>query len=167
MAKVSQPVFVFKVALAGRKSIWRKIAMRGNQTLDDLHEAIFDAFDRFDEHLYSFYFPPQGTKKLAMSKLRDYAEYGSPNLCADDGPFSDPDLPNAAETTLASLKLTPKRLFFYLFDFGDEWWHDVTVEAIDAPAEKGKYPRVLESQGDSPPQYPDYDEEDDEDDDDE
>ena len=66
------PIFVFKVALAGQKSIWRKIAMRGNQTLDDLHEAIFDAFDRYDEHLYSFYFPPPGTKKLVMSKVRDY-----------------------------------------------------------------------------------------------
>ena len=58
--KMPQPIFIFKVALAGRKSIWRKIAMRGNQTLDDLHEAIFDAFDRYDEHLYSFYFPAAG-----------------------------------------------------------------------------------------------------------
>jgi len=51
------PVFIFKVALAGRKNIWRKIAIKGNQTLDDLHGAIFDAFDRYDDHLYSFYFP--------------------------------------------------------------------------------------------------------------
>jgi len=164
MSKSPQPVFVLKVALAGRKSIWRKIAMRGDQTLDDLHEMIFNAFDRDDEHLYSFYFPPPGTKKLAMSKLRDYAEYGCPTMCEDDGPFSDPDLPNAAETTLTSLKLKPKQLFFYLFDFGDNWWHEITVEAIDAPAEKGKYPRVVETHGDSPPQYPDYDEEDEDDD---
>jgi hypothetical protein len=157
-----KPIFIFKVALAGRKSIWRKIAVRGDQTLDDLHEAIFDAFDRYDDHLYSFYLPPPGTKKLAMSKARDYAEYGSPNLCEDEGPFSDPDFPNAAETKLSSLKLKPKQLFFYLFDFGDEWWHDVTVEAINAPAEKGKYPRVVETHGDSPPQYPDEEDEDEE-----
>ncbi len=160
MAQAAQPVFVFKVALAGRKSIWRKIAMRGDQTLDDLHEMIFNAFDRYDEHLYSFYFPPPGTKKLAMSKVRDYAECGSPNLCADEGPFSDPDLPNAAETKLASLKLKPKQLFFYLFDFGDDWWHEITVESVDALAEKGKYPRIVESRGKSPPQYPDDDDED-------
>ena len=102
MAKAVQPIFVFKVALAGKKSIWRKIALPADYTLDDLHEAIFDAFDRYDEHLYSFYFPPPGTKKLAMSKVRDYAEYGSPNLCEDDGPYSDPDVPNAGETTLSS-----------------------------------------------------------------
>jgi hypothetical protein len=162
MAKAAQPIFVFKVALAGRKSIWRKIALPGDYTLDDLHEAIFNAFDRDDEHLYSFYFPPAGTKKLAMSKVRDYMEYACPYACDEDEPFFDPDLPNAAETELGSLKLKPKQLFFYLFDFGDSWWHEITVEAIDAPAEKGKYPRVVETHGDSPPQYPDYDDEEEE-----
>jgi hypothetical protein len=34
----------------------RTIQMRGDQTLEDLHHAIFDAFDRFDEHLYEFQF---------------------------------------------------------------------------------------------------------------
>ncbi len=47
----------------------------------------------------------------------------------------------------------------YLFDFGDEWWHDITVEQTDAPAEKGKYPRIVEEHGKAPPQYPDLDEE--------
>ena len=32
--------FVFKAALMGQKSIWRKIALGGNQTLDNLHAAI-------------------------------------------------------------------------------------------------------------------------------
>ena len=30
------------------------IQIRGNQTLAKLHEAIFDAFDRDDEHMYEF-----------------------------------------------------------------------------------------------------------------
>jgi len=34
-------LYVFKVALAGQKSIWRRIAIPSDQTLDDLHEAIF------------------------------------------------------------------------------------------------------------------------------
>ena len=48
----------------------------------------------------------------------------------------------------------------------DERLTSFVVEAIDASAEKGKYPRVVEAHGDSPPQYPDYDEQDDRDDDD-
>ncbi len=150
-------VFILKVALAGKKSIWRRIALRGNQTLDDLHEAIFDAFDRDDEHLYSFYFPKPGTKGRA--RLRDAIEYTCPFNSKDAGPFSDTPLPNAAEAALSSLGLKPGQVFLYLFDFGDEWWHEITVEQTDAPAAKGHYPRVVEKHGESPPQYPDMDEE--------
>jgi hypothetical protein len=156
---MAQPIFIFKVALAGRKSIWRKIAMRGDDTLDDLHEMIFDAFDRDDEHLYSFYFPPPGRKMSLRLIMRDSVEYASPFTCQDTGPFSNPGLANAAKTKLASLKLKPKQVFYYLFDYGDEWWHEITVEDVDAPAEKGKYPRVVESRGKSPPQYPDLEDE--------
>ena len=53
-AAVPAPIFVLKVALEGDKSVWRRIAFRGDQTLDDVHEAVYRAFDRYDEHLYSF-----------------------------------------------------------------------------------------------------------------
>jgi hypothetical protein len=36
--------------------ISRTIQIRDDQTLEDLHRAIFDAFDRFDEHMYEFQF---------------------------------------------------------------------------------------------------------------
>src|SRR3954447_3837582 len=32
----------------------RTILIRGDQTLEDLHHAIFDAFDREEEHMYEF-----------------------------------------------------------------------------------------------------------------
>jgi hypothetical protein len=34
--------------------VLRKIEIRGDQTLEDLHIAIFDAFDREEEHLYEY-----------------------------------------------------------------------------------------------------------------
>src|SRR3989338_3982553 len=42
-------------AFAG-KEISRTIQMRGDQTLKDLHKAIFKAFDREEEHLHEFNF---------------------------------------------------------------------------------------------------------------
>src|SRR5436305_1724648 len=36
--------------------ISRTIQIRGDQTLEDLHHAIFDAFGRSDEHMYEFQF---------------------------------------------------------------------------------------------------------------
>jgi hypothetical protein len=147
-------IYIFKVALAGRKSIWRRIALRGSQTLDDLHEAIYDAFDRCDEHLYSFYFPKPGAK--GRDHMRSGAEYAHPCMTEEPDPFGKTPA-NAARAKLDALKLKPKQVIYYLFDYGDEWWHEITVEQTDAVPEKGKYPRLLESRGESPPQYPDLD----------
>ena len=36
------------------KVISRTIQLRGDQTLEELHHAIFDAFDREDAHMYEF-----------------------------------------------------------------------------------------------------------------
>jgi hypothetical protein len=42
--------YVVRVTLKGR-GIWRTVVVRGDHTLDELHEAIFGAFNRFDDHL--------------------------------------------------------------------------------------------------------------------
>jgi len=41
----------------------------------------------------------------------------------------------------------------YLFDFGDQWEFDVTLEQID-PAMVVEKPVTLETHGESPEQYP-------------
>ncbi|MBX3440372.1 MAG: plasmid pRiA4b ORF-3 family protein [Planctomycetaceae bacterium] len=145
-------IVILKVALAEQKSLWRRIALRCEQTLDDLHEIIFEAFDRYDEHLYSFYFPRPGSRGRA--RIRNAVEYSSPEICEEPDPWGDDFPRNAAETPLASLQLKPGRTFQYLFDLGDSWWHEITVEETDAIVEPGNYPRILETHGQSPPQYP-------------
>jgi len=150
-------VIVFKVALQSRKNVWRRIAVRSDQTLDDLHEAIYSAFDRYDEHLYSFYFPKAGAR--GRDALRGAVEFTHPYSFESDNLF-DSDAKNAAECKLRTLGLKPRQRIRYLFDFGDSWWHDITVESVDEPVETGDYPRVLERNGKSPPQYPDSEEDD-------
>jgi len=160
-------VFVLKVALRDAKTIWRRIAIRGNQTLDHLHQAIYAAFDREEEHLYSFYLPPPGSRG-GRAAIRDAVEYACPYSAKTPGPlaelFGDEPTKNAAKTRLEHLGLERGQRFYYLFDFGDEWWHEITVEQTDAEPEEGRYPRILEKNTPSPPQYPDYDAEDGEDD---
>ena len=51
-------------------------------------------------------------------------------------------------------------VYRYWFDFGDDWWHQLNVVAIEDEAGRGKYPRVTKRVGESPPQYIDWDEED-------
>ena len=152
-------VYVFKVALDENKKIWRRIAIRGNQTLDDLHEAIFKAFDREEEHLYSFFFTPPGSS----GRLREWegVEYTHPYSCKRNPIFDffdDEPKHNAAKTRIDRLELQVGQKFRYIFDFGDSWWHDIMVEQTNGEAEKGRYPRVIEKHGKSPPQYPDWEE---------
>ena len=151
-------VFVFKVALQAQRKIWRRVALRSDQTLDDLHECIFVAFDRDDEHLYSFYLLPLGAK--GRRALDDSIEFTSPIILEHAGQLGWKETYDASQSTIGRLGLAPRRQLRYLFDFGDDWWHHITVEQVDGTPERGKYPRILESHGDSPPQYPDPEEDD-------
>ena len=150
-------LYIFKVALTAWKRVWRRIAIRSDQTLDDLHAAIFDAFDREEEHLYSFYLPPSGARGRAV--IRDGVEYTSPLMLEEPDPFGGPTAHNAGATTIGSLGLAAGRKLRYLFDFGDQWWHELTVEQTDGDPGRARYPKILEKRGDSPPQYPDLEEE--------
>jgi len=149
-------VYVFKVALKGAKRIWRRIAMRSDQTLDELHQATFDAFDRSDEHLYSFYLSPLESRGRA--RLRDATEYTHPSAAEAPGPFADEPINNAAQTKIADLRLVKGQRFDYLFDFGDSWWHELTVEQTEGEPSAGEYPLIIEVRGESPPQYLESDE---------
>src|SRR6516162_11191506 len=53
----------------------RTIQIRGDQTLEDLHHALFDAFGRWEEHLYEFQFgkgpmDPKGPRYVLPSALQ-------------------------------------------------------------------------------------------------
>lgn len=112
----------------------------GNQTLEDLHWEIFNAFERDDEHLYSFYVPKQGNRSPFIE--RNSIEYAHPMAIDDDDVF------DASATTIEELDLNLRKRFYYLFDFGDSWWHTIDVEQIRGAVEPGKkYPCVIESRG--------------------
>ena len=125
--------------------ISRTIQIRGDQTLEELHHAIFDAFDREEEHLFEYQF---GKKPMDPN--------GPRYVLHDDGEKHIAGL--VSETTIDSLGLEVGRSFGYWFDFGDDWWHQIDVEVIDDEVPKGKYPKVTKRVGKSTSQYPDDDE---------
>lgn len=66
------------------------------------------------------------------------------------------------KVTIDELNLRARKKFMYLFDYGDEWRFSVQVNKINKNApEDVEYPRIVESAGKPPPQYPNWDEEDD------
>jgi Plasmid pRiA4b ORF-3-like protein/LexA DNA binding domain len=124
-----------------RKQVRRDIEIRGDQTLEQLHQAIFAAFDRFDEHLYEFQF---GKRPF---------DPDGPNYGISDPKERKEGYGDARTTTLDALDLKPERVFGYLFDFGDEWFHQVQIERIEQAIPTVTYPRVIKRVGQSPPQY--------------
>ncbi len=129
----------FKVSLRDRPDIWRIIDIKGNQMLSSLHKAIFKAFNRFEEHQYSFF--------LSNKPFDRESEYTSPGIGADGmGKL-------AARIRIDSVELYGGPKFLYLFDYGDEWWHNVELISVTERVTRANYPRVVKKQGKSPPQY--------------
>lgn len=56
------------------------------------------------------------------------------------------------------MNVTAGQTFEYRFDFGDEWWHEIAVEAIGPRKVGDTYPRIVGQRGPSPPQYPENEE---------
>lgn len=149
----SDKEYRFKVNLKGAKRIWRLIALRGDQTLDDLHEAIFLAFDRFDAHLYSFYFPKAPRRRPSGGQVP--REYAAPFMFEEPDPFGTQRRFDAARTRVDTLALKVGQQFEYLFDFGDSWWHEIRVEQVGPVVSGRRYPEIVEKHGRSPAQYGD------------
>ncbi|OPY59232.1 MAG: Plasmid pRiA4b ORF-3-like protein [Pelotomaculum sp. PtaU1.Bin035] len=129
-------VYIFKVSL--KRRAWRRIRISASNTLQHLHEAIQDAFEFYDDHLYAFFMDGQPWSSNAYWSRGD-----------NQPPYAD-------KAVIGRLGFVRGQRFLYLFDFGDEWKFDVRVEEIldsDLPPAR---PLVIGKKGQSPEQYPDY-----------
>lgn len=128
------------------KVVCRTIQIRGDQTLEDLHNAIFDAYDRYDPHMYQFMI---GGENMRDPESRIYV------LPAElDDPFGEDEPAGTVEEPIGSLGLEVGEPFGYWFDFGDDWFHQINVVDIAEKAGRGKFPKITKRIGESPPQYP-------------
>ncbi|MDO5638764.1 MAG: hypothetical protein Q4G28_02745 [Neisseria sp.] len=156
-AKVT--MYRFKVSLVGERGqpiskLHRIIEVSGNAPFIALHEQIFEAFDRFDPHLFKFLL----TRK-ELADIRDlydwHEEVGFPE---SKGPFSDAIVHDATQFTIADAALQEKDIIHYWFDFGDDWMHRLRLEKIfqiadNEPQSEGWYCDTTKRVGKSPPQY--------------
>ncbi len=127
--------YIFKVSLGG---IWFRIAIPAGYSLDSLSSLILDTV-KFDyDHLYQFeYENPFGT----------FERVNHPYM--DEGPWAD-------DVLIGELPLRIGQKMTYLYDFGDNWEFEVTLEKIDLNR-KIKKSIVLEKHGKPPKQYFDWD----------
>lgn len=126
--------------------VCRRIRLSGDHSLHDLHGIVHLAFDRVDDEAYEFMLGPPydpDTRRFTGS--------------AGDGEHED--VPFEAKTVrVDTLGLKPGDSFGYLFDFSDEWVHQITVRSVKEHARRSVVPQVVSRTGDSPPQLPSVEE---------
>ncbi|MDK9705558.1 MAG: UPF0149 family protein [Desulforhopalus sp.] len=130
------PVFQLKISLQGLKPpVWRRVQVPGNTTLARLHKVIQLCMGWTDSHMHEF--------------LIDGNRYCMP----DPDDFSDDDAgENEAKFTLESLQDKILAGFLYVYDFGDDWLHTITVEKVLAPDAGKDYPLLLAGKRACPPE---------------
>ncbi len=133
--------FTFRVSHRAWPKIWREIEIAADQTLEDLHLIIQEAYDWADDHLYSFF--------MSGRAWDQSSEIGCP--------WSDSSR-HTHQAQIEQLGLQVKQTFLYLFDYGDGHEFKVQLLKVNPAAPKDPYPKIVARRGQSPPQYPAYDE---------
>ncbi len=132
--------YFFRVHLIDYDDVYCDIIIPDNCTFADLHSAIFDAFNREEEHLYCFTY---GDTQISLSWCK----------------FEDVDELDATKTKLSKFDFKVGDKLEYLFDFGDTWQHTLELRCILPPDDMVTEPFIMTVHGDVPPQY-DYEEDD-------
>lgn len=131
---------IFRVRFQNGGGFSVDVAVRADQTLDDLHRGIIESLGWEDDHLYAFYL---------SGRIYDGATQ-----------ISDPRMEDSRPSVSVEIAdLAPRRgdSFAYLFDFGDS--HAFVIRYLRAaPLEPGRhYPHEVDMRGEPPPQYPHFD----------
>ena len=140
MSKANQ-AYQFKVTLGEiEPPIWRRILVPAKYSFWDLHVAIQDSMGWLDYHLHLF--------RVREPESGDVIEIGIPN----DEPFED-EIPCTPGWDVAVAEyFTKGDAAEYLYDFGDDWQHVVTLEAIVDRVAKARYPQCLAGSRACPPE---------------
>lgn len=115
--------------------IWRLVTVPDAFTLHQFHRVLQIVFSRLDYHLFAF---ELGERRFEMQH-----------------PDAEYETEDAATTVLRDLDLRAGSELVYIYDFGDDWNHDVRVEKVlPMPSERSPdwSPRLLGGARAAPPE---------------
>jgi Plasmid pRiA4b ORF-3-like protein len=95
-----------------RPPIWRLVQVPDTLRLSRLHDAVQTVMGWTDSHLHRF--------------EKDGKHWGVPEHDGDDGI----EIIDESRTTIGAVLTTPGDSMLYVYDFGDNWRHNVTLEKI-------------------------------------
>ena len=134
--KKAQSVYQLKITLRDiRPPIWRRVQVRSDATLGHLHWVIQFAMGWTNSHLHSF-----SLQGVEYSMLM-------PDLGLDDL-----DMRDEQPVKLSKVITGEKFKFFYTYDFGDSWEHEVLVEKVLKAETDSDYPTCIKAKRACPPE---------------
>lgn len=143
--------YQLKIQLRGitKPPVWRRLLVSADCTFHTLHCIIQESFGWQYEHMYQFMEKPYD-RGWAIKELHDEDDINDINDFSDF--FPDRPKPKDSWTTTIGefLNENPIKKFTYIYDFGDDWFHDITVEA--ETEELLIYPRCIAGKGACPPE---------------
>ena len=126
-------IYQLKVTLKHSKPpIWRRIQVKEDTTLYQLHQTIQIAMGWTNSHLHQF--------------IANEVYYGEPH------PDFGFEVKSERRTRLNQIASEVKDKFIYEYDFGDGWEHEIVVEEIMEPASRQRYPRCIKGKRSGPPE---------------
>ena len=126
-------IYQLRVVLLGISPIiWRRLLVRSDSTIADLHRTLHITFGWSDDHLHRF--------------LIHGRQYGVAYI----GGITFRDDPRRIK--LSDLGLRVKEKFFYEYDFNDRWRHLIRVEAILPSESDQRYPVCIGGKRAAPPE---------------
>lgn len=117
-------VFQFKIKIEGlsKPPVWRKVEVPAHFSFEQMHYVIQSLFGWYNGHLYCF--EPRVNKRSRRPAFR--IEEPIPDMM---GPWYDTESLVASETVLSQVFPTYQEIL-YIYDFGDNWCHSITLEGI-------------------------------------
>jgi hypothetical protein len=135
-----QKIYQLKVELKWiEPSIWRRIQVPGDFTFWDLHVAIQDTMGWKDKHLHQYSLTPINRKciNIGITEIPD---------------TKDPDILSSWQERIDLNFYGIGDTCEYLYDFGDQWMHRITLEEILEVEDLTGYPKCIAGERACPPE---------------
>ena len=125
------------ISVSAGAGCYRHIKISDLATLNELSDAILDAFEFIDDHAHAFFM----NNRPWTDDDCYYAEF------VDE----DNEYRHTCDYTLRKIHLYLDQKFVYIFDFGEDWQFRCRVlKVIDEPTSE---PEVIRSKGEPPNQF--------------
>jgi len=126
-------IYQLKISLVGiSPSIWRRVLLRSDSTIMDLHYVIQFLMGWTDQHLNRF-----------VIYGKEYGVYHSGGLMFQDDP---------EKICLDQFNFRLKERFQYEYNFYDSWMHEIRLEKIIDYIPSKTYPVCISGSGGTPPE---------------